>query len=344
MAYERNWFDIDTAFIPAHHQPAALMDLALSRGVNPDKLFRGTRLFHQQLLEEQPLISPQQFLLLIQNTQRLLSTDDNAFLFGQRLLPGHCGSASEFLHYTQNLHTTIEHLINYRALLSPLVTPRLYVDEHYAHLFWINNSGASDQHRFLIESAMVAMQQYCRAITGSKLPWEFSFSYTKPNYIEQYWVYLGEQIAFSQQVDAMRIPKSHLFESWQQPSALSSQLALQECVKQKALLGFETGFLDALFCFLEAQIQHNPKLEQTAHYFSMSSATLKRNLKKHNTSFQEQLDKVRKHIAMQLIQVKGFSNEEVASYLGIYDKANFRRSFKRWTGLAPNQYRSAFFR
>lgn len=45
------------------------------------------------------------------------------------------------------------------------------------------------------------------------------------------------------------------------------------------------------------------------------------------------------HVALYLYQVKGFSNEEVAQYLNFNDTANFRRSFKRWTGSTPNLIR-----
>lgn len=34
-----------------------------------------------------------------------------------------------------------------------------------------------------------------------------------------------------------------------------------------------------------------------------------------------------------------YSNEEVAEYLRFTDTTNFRRSFKRWTGLVPSAVR-----
>ena len=40
-----------------------------------------------------------------------------------------------------------------------------------------------------------------------------------------------------------------------------------------------------------------------------------------------------------LYRVKGYSNEEVAAYLQFNDSTNFRRSFKRWTGLSPSALR-----
>jgi AraC-like DNA-binding protein len=49
------------------------------------------------------------------------------------------------------------------------------------------------------------------------------------------------------------------------------------------------------------------------------------------------LDLARKHVALYLYQVKGYQHHEVADYLRFNDINNFRRAFKRWTGLPSGQ-------
>ena len=49
--------------------------------------------------------------------------------------------------------------------------------------------------------------------------------------------------------------------------------------------------------------------------------------------FQAELDQVRTHVALWMFHAQGADNEAVARYLGFHDAANFRRSFKRWTGV-----------
>jgi AraC-like DNA-binding protein len=88
---------------------------------------------------------------------------------------------------------------------------------------------------------------------------------------------------------------------------------------------------------MRQNVQHNLQLETVAAAFGMSAASLKRKLSKHNTHFQEQLDLVRKHVALYLYQIKGYQHHEVADYLRFNDINNFRRAFKRWTGLPPRQ-------
>ena len=46
------------------------------------------------------------------------------------------------------------------------------------------------------------------------------------------------------------------------------------------------------------------------------------------------------HEVQQALLQQGMSNKELASRLGYSDEHNFRRAFKRWTGLLPSQLRS----
>jgi AraC-like DNA-binding protein len=48
---------------------------------------------------------------------------------------------------------------------------------------------------------------------------------------------------------------------------------------------------------------------------------------------------VRSHAALHLFLTQQIDNEAVAQHLGFHDANNFRRSFKRWTGLTPSLIR-----
>ena len=336
------WYENDSRFIPGHYQPATLIDLALSLEIDRHRLLRGTGLFHEDILAGQTRLSPQQFVALIGNSKRLLDADDSSFLFGQRLLPGHYGAASHALRHAQNLHQALDTLVLQQALLSPLVTPQLVLDEQYAYVYWFDSCGAGEQWRFLLEASMTSLVAMSQWLSGQRLPWQCSFSYDEPRYVEQYWVHLGEQTQFQRPLDMMRIPRQYLTQAWPGASATAGQVARQEAQQQLEQLGHASSFLGCLYRYLQSHVRQAPSLEQAAQAFGMSPATLKRKLHKHDTGFQQQVDLVRKHVALYLYQVKGLSNEEVAAYLNFNDPANFRRSFKRWTGSTPKLIRQLF--
>ncbi|MDH1263133.1 AraC family transcriptional regulator [Pseudomonas sp. GD03944] len=330
------WYECDTRFIAAHYQPATLIDLALSREVDSHRLLRGTGLFHDDILAGQLRISAQQFIRLIDNSQRELAADDSSFLFGQRLLPGHYDAASHALRHAGSLYDALTLLVRQRAVLSPLLAPRLLVDEQHAYLYWLDACGAGEQQRFLVEASMTAVSAASRWLSGERLPWHYQFIHAKPRYIEQYWLNLGEHVQFERQVNVMSIARDYLHRPWPQASATVSRVAQQNAEEQQRELGVQASLLDHLYDHLQSNIRQPLQLEAVALAFDMSPATLKRKLQKHGTHFQEQLDLARKHVALYLYQVKGYSNEEVASYLQFHDTTNFRRSFKRWTGFSPS--------
>jgi AraC-like DNA-binding protein len=95
------------------------------------------------------------------------------------------------------------------------------------------------------------------------------------------------------------------------------------------------GQLAALYDHLLAEVGGDSSLEGSARRFGVSPATLKRQLAQLGTHHQAQLDQVRAHAALYLMLLRGQRGEAVARSLGFNDKSNFRRSFKRWTGMTP---------
>lgn len=85
--------------------------------------------------------------------------------------------------------------------------------------------------------------------------------------------------------------------------------------------------------------QHGfPSLQVVARSFNLTPRTLHRRLIDEGTSYQQILDEVRQHLAQQHLRAGKLSLQEVAFALGYSDQANFRRAFKRWTGLAPSSW------
>lgn len=82
-----------------------------------------------------------------------------------------------------------------------------------------------------------------------------------------------------------------------------------------------------------------PSLAVTARILHMTPRTLHRRLQDEGTSFQEILDEVRYSLAMEYLKSQDMTIQELAYTLGYGDTANFRRAFKRWTGVAPSCFR-----
>lgn len=84
-----------------------------------------------------------------------------------------------------------------------------------------------------------------------------------------------------------------------------------------------------------------PTEEKIAQALHMSLRSLQRRLSEEDTSYRGILDKTRKELACEYLKQRHLSLSEIAFMLGFSDSSNFSRAFKRWTGLAPSNYRAA---
>lgn len=84
-----------------------------------------------------------------------------------------------------------------------------------------------------------------------------------------------------------------------------------------------------------------PPRGDVAKALNLSEKTLQRRLTGEDSSFQQILDETRSDLAQQYLREKGVSVCEVTFRLGFSDQSSFTRAFKRWTGVAPGEFRRA---
>jgi AraC-like DNA-binding protein len=330
------WQSASEASIPARLQPALALEYGRSHDLPDAALLRETGLAGNPAPDD--LVSPAQYLQLLANTLRGLDSLDASFMLGQLMLPGHDGAASHALVQAPNLRVLLETLCRFHARLTPLLRPRFETWDGVALLYWVDAYGAPSLRPALVEMHMTALVALCRWLGGERLPWRFCFNRGAPRHIEQHQVHLGADLRFGCQLDAMLVDAAWLDRPWPRASEMASRLAQGAADSEPARA---PGLPAALYDYLLAHVREAPTLERTANDFGVSPATFKRQLLRHHTHFQGELDAVRTHVALWLFQARRADNDEVARYLGFHDAANFRRSFKRWTGLTPGPIRAA---
>jgi AraC-like DNA-binding protein len=90
---------------------------------------------------------------------------------------------------------------------------------------------------------------------------------------------------------------------------------------------------------LRASVDEMPGLAQTGAALNMSERTLRRRLAELDTSYQRLVDQVRYECALDLLRRSAMPLVDIAMATGFTDARNFRRAFKRWSGILPNQIR-----
>jgi AraC-like DNA-binding protein len=78
---------------------------------------------------------------------------------------------------------------------------------------------------------------------------------------------------------------------------------------------------------------------EIASRMHMSASTLQARLARRGVSFQHVLDSTRHELALGYLAQRRLSVTEIAFMLGFSDVSNFNRAFRRWTGMAPSEFR-----
>ncbi|SOZ09884.1 AraC family transcriptional regulator [Cupriavidus taiwanensis] len=82
-----------------------------------------------------------------------------------------------------------------------------------------------------------------------------------------------------------------------------------------------------------------PSLEQMAQRLRLTPQTLRRRLRDEGRGYQSIKDNLRRDVAIGMMERPGMTLQDVALRLGFSEPSTFHRAFKKWTGVAPGEYR-----
>lgn len=333
-----------------------LVEIAKQRGVHPDKLLNGSKLFWRDLTKPDLAISQTQFTKIILNTINIVNSPDITFLLGSRLFPTQLGQIGLALSNARNLQDMLRIIKCQQARLFPFmfVSEKRYKQTRY--LIFNHSVGVeSDKyHIFMCELLVSVIQSAIKWRIKSPFNLCIRFPYRKPDHIEQYQAYLNGEYRFtphakqpfvtSKVTSNVGLQIALTEELMLKPFDESNQVLKRSYLNQLEVKALPVGIIQLVLQTIATLYDHNGDvtLEKLAGKLEMSVATLKRKLALHNTSYQKSLDLYRQQQALFYLIDKNESNEKVAQALYFSDITNFRRSFKRWTGLTPNALKLAF--
>ena len=85
-----------------------------------------------------------------------------------------------------------------------------------------------------------------------------------------------------------------------------------------------------------------PSIQDLANRMHTSESSLRRRLKREDTSYQTLKDELRCEVAIDKLLNEEIKVADLAEYLGFTEPSSFVRSFKTWTGETPAAYRSRY--
>lgn len=197
-----------------------------------------------------------------------------------------------------------------------------------------------DIRRMVLEGVVCSIQNVLRDVsTGVCSLQAASFPFPDPGYAPLAEALLHCPVRYGQDWVGLVLPPDVLDLPLRMSDPRTFKLAEQHC--QQELLALEevrSWVARVQRILLETRIGV-PSLEETARRLHVTPRTLHRRLVEEGTTFRRIVDARRHKSAVDQLSSGDASIEEVAYILGYADPANFRRAFRRWTGMPPSRFR-----
>ncbi|WP_215395652.1 helix-turn-helix transcriptional regulator [Rheinheimera oceanensis] len=323
------------------HGSTELLALAQRRGTQLHKLLSGTGIFEQDLHKPHGRLHHNDWLKLLQNCQQQLNSPELPYLLGNALLNSRYISLCQSLQYAQNLRQALAQLYYFRHQLFPCFYARLYQQQHCIIIEFKPALGLASQQAFMLTAVISLLlglvKQQLGSVCGISLQLQQAASHQL-----QHQLHWGVDVSFNQSVDCISIPHALWQQGFADANALKFNATRRTCRQLNRVLCKQRALPEHICQLQRRALPQLLNQDQVAAALGLSSSSLKRQLNQHNTNFATLLDEVRRDAARQLLQQGHYSNRQLALKLGYSDEHNFRRAFKRWTGLIPSSFKGMF--
>lgn len=319
---------------------ALLLEAVESFGFKPTAMLQEIGLGELDWQAESAQMTYADKLMLFRNINRHFQGLGVGLLVGERAKLSHFGVLGYAILSSRTVEQAITTGFKYLNLNGPVFSVKVIKDDQTAAIVLENVLDIGDLLPFCSEYFYSAIASLFEELTGEVLAVRsLTVPYPKTAYSQKY----NERFGCSAQFEATSLKLS--FDSSLLSMPLKTHNAdmlsnyLQSCESVMAALQSPYLLTNQIKAILYMSTGDFPSIEVIAVQFGCSPRTLRRKLEQNQTSYQNLVSEVRADIAKEfLIQTK-LTIEEMAFRLGYSDTANFRRWFKRWTGMTPQQFR-----
>ena len=199
----------------------------------------------------------------------------------------------------------------------------------------------------LVEIPFLILQHYIGTVRAAPMREALlQLSYPSPASQAVYRKWFECELRFHAPRNVLSIPVA-----WRATSNLGYDEALWQAALHKCSELADTQTLRCPLPRMRAELQRMlngteaattpPTLGKVARRMNTSPRTLIRRLRVAGTTFQLEIDGIRRQRATELLRRVSVPMSSIADALGFADAASFAKAFKRWTGVSPSTYRKS---
>ena len=322
-----------------------LMQLAETQHVDSRPWFAGLALSPAQIADPALRVSYRQASTFVRRALRGLDVPDAGLRIGREGTIGGFGLLGLAMMTSRTLGEAMFAGIAHHKICGCLLELHFEpLSEREVALVALPRFGDGELLPFFCEELFASCLMIARELVGPALqPVRVEFAYPRPDYAAAYANPFNCETRFDVDQSRLVIATEWLARPLAGYNPLTARQALALCAQQMTPEGGEPHqeIVAAVERLLRSQLDQQPKLNDVARTLNLSERSLRRKLAESGRIFREIHDRVRAERALQLLQNGNLSVADVGSAVGFSDPREFRRAFKRWTGMPPQDARRA---
>lgn len=307
-------------------------------------LLRATQLTSKQFVQEDLLITRQQQIQILHNALLLSSDKALGLLLGKQLTPLAHGAMGFLANSSPDFLTALKGFQIYSPTRNNFARVEVTVKGEWLECYHHTDfDGSSEIERCMSEAAAMSFFECAKFIIGREIDEAVThFSHAEPEYSQRYRDYLPGEYTFSSAHTFVKIPLSVCLIPNVSANHENYLLAMRQCESMLSQLHYQK---DSCNYQVQKMMLSSPPgqlcEESIAAELFISKRTLARRLSAEGTSYRQLRDEILSQQASSYLNDEHLSVEAIAALLNYHDSANFRRAFKRWFGMSPDQYRKS---
>ena len=339
---KRNHDARHTEAILSTNKLACLTEMADERGIDCRRWFWGLGLSREQVRDANVRVSFRQARLVLKRAMKSLALANLGLEIGKRQTIGNFGVLGLAMMTARTfgdaLAISMENHIVTGSLMDIEFEP---VSADEVAIIARPRSHDPDILPFLCEELFLSSLILSRNLVGAQFrPLRLELSYPAPEYAAQYASLFQCEVRFGQRDNRAAIATHWLSTPLPNFNPISAQLALALC-RQQSAASRHSEIVDSVERLLRRRLQDNPPLSEIAGELNLTERTLRRQLTAAGVGFKQLHDRVRAEQPRSLLGSSERTIAEIGSAVGFRDVREFRRAFKRWTGMPPRAMRVA---
>ncbi|AXQ29813.1 AraC family transcriptional regulator [Solimonas sp. K1W22B-7] len=328
----------------AHFHPQMLYELARAvadLGQDPARICMGLGLTVEDLEDPHCRVSYRQANLLIHRAIQLFPGVGLGLESGRRNTLGTIGILGLAMSLSRTMQDAIGLYLKYEVLSGGIVNTSVELEGANVVFVHALRFPAPEIEIFLIEEAFSSAVQFGRGLMGPDFRiLQVEFSYPAPSYVATYEPIFQAPLRFGCRQSRVVMPASLLEYRLPLHNPLTLKQAMQVVQAETAAYSVKEDLCQSVETAIYKALKEGPRIEAISGQLNMSSRTLRRRLADSNIAFEDLLDNARKTRALSLLTHSDLPVDDIAVEIGYNNPSNFRRAFRRWTGVAPTFYRS----